>query len=219
MKGKPYPQGLYIITARDLVPGRTHRDVAQVALSAGVKWIQLRDKEAPTKDLVLWGRQLRAMSRKYGAYLLINDRCDVALAVEADGVHLGQEDMPLKEARRILGTEAIIGISVENEEQSLLAEQEGADYLGVGPIYSTTSKPDAGEAVGLEQIHRIRAISSLPIVAIGGIQASNAPEVLSAGASAIAVISAVAGAENMEEAIQALLNCFPGGKNEAKRIS
>lgn len=219
MKEKPYPRSLYIITARDLVPGRTHLDVAQVALSAGVKWIQLRDKEASTKDLVLWGWQLRKITRKYGAYLLINDRCDVALAVEADGVHLGQEDMPLKEARRILGAEAIIGISVENEEQSLLAEREGADYLGVGPIYATTTKPDAGKAVGLEQIHRIRAVSSLPIVAVGGIQASNAPEVLSAGASAIAVISAVAGAENMEEAIHALLNCFPGGKDETERIS
>lgn len=164
---------------------------ARAALQGGARIIQLRDKEATTRQLVEYAQSLRTLTREYGALLIINDRLNVALAVEADGVHLGQDDLPVALARRIGGERLIIGVSAETVEEALRAEADGADYLGVGPMFATDTKPDAGVPVGPERLRAIKERVSIPVFGIGGITLQNAPQVLMAGADGICVISAI----------------------------
>ncbi|MCX7926263.1 MAG: thiamine phosphate synthase [Fimbriimonadales bacterium] len=183
--------GLYVITEpalRDPIEG------ARLALEGSARIIQLRDKQATTRQLVETGLKLRELTRQYGAVLIVNDRLDVALAVEADGVHLGQDDMPVPMARKIAGENFLIGVSVETVEEARQAEAEGAHYLGVGPMFATATKPDAGEPVGPERLRAIKQAVSLPVFGIGGITIENALAVLKAGADGICVISAIMGA-------------------------
>ncbi len=203
-------RGLYVITDETLPPGRSHVETARAALEGGSGIIQLRDKRRDAGELLPATREIAALCRAAGALLIVNDRIDLALAAEADGVHLGQTDLPIEVARRILGPERLIGISVENEAQVLAAESAGADYLGVGPIYGTASKHDAGDAVGTEQIRRFKAVSDLPIVAIGGITSARLPEVRAAGAEAAAVISAVVSASDPVAATRELVRAWEG---------
>ncbi|MGV3724978.1 MAG: thiamine phosphate synthase [Actinomycetota bacterium] len=193
-------RGLYVVTDDALAPGRGHLEIARAALDGGAELIQLRDKRRDAGDLLPLARELQALCESSGPLFIVNDRVDLAVAAGADGVHLGQTDLPVCEARQMLGPGKLIGISVENEEQVLAAAAEGADYLGVGPIYGTATKSDAGDAVGTEQLVRFREISELPIVAIGGVTAARVPEALAAGADAVAVISAVVKAEDMTAA-------------------
>jgi len=196
---------LCVITDERLSRGRSHLEVAEAAIRGGADVIQLRDKEASGRRLHEVALALRKLTRDAQVPFLVNDRLDVAMAVDADGVHLGQEDLPASAARKILGPGKILGVSAETVEEALLAEREGADYLGVGPVFEARgSKPDAGKPRGLEQIARIRAESRLPIVAIGGIDAGNARQVLEAGANAVAVISAVVAADDIEGAARRL---------------
>lgn len=188
-------QGLYVITDASF-SGRSHVDVARAALEGGARLIQLRDKGRDVGELLPIANEIRELCHAAGALFLVNDRVDLACACEADGVHLGQTDLPVAEARKLLGPDRLIGVSVENVEQVEAAEAADADYLGVGAIYGSATKPDAGDAVGPEQIRRFRERSALPIVAIGGITLERIPEVREAGADAIAVISAVAAAED-----------------------
>lgn len=197
-------RGLYVVTDESLAPGRAHLEIAFAALEGGADVIQLRDKNRDTGELLPIAREISAICRSHGALFVVNDRIDLAIAADADGVHLGQTDLPISEARLILGPEKLIGISVENVEQVKAAETEGADYLGVGAIYGSATKTDAGDAVGPEQITRFRAVSELPIVAIGGITRERIPEVIRAGADAIAVIGAVVAADDMTEASRSL---------------
>ena len=196
---------LYIITTEIPILKRNHLDVAEAALSAGATMIQLRDKSKSTEEMLDIASSLRELTRQAGITLIVNDRADVALDVGADGVHLGQNDLPLSYVRRFCTSEMIIGISVKTLDQAIKAAKEGADYLGVGPIFSTPSKDDAGEPIGCEIIAQIRDRVKLPLVAIGGITKDNLEEVFKAGADGIAVISAVACAEDMEEATAELL--------------
>jgi thiamine-phosphate diphosphorylase len=182
-------RGLYVITDPHL--GGGHLMGARAALQGGARIIQLRDKEATTRQLVEYAQSLRTLTREYGALLIINDRLDVALAVEADGVHLGQDDLPVALARRIAGERLIIGVSAETVEEALRAEADGADYLGVGPMFATDTKPDAGVPVGPERLRAIKERVSIPVFGIGGITLQNAPQVLMAGADGICVISAI----------------------------
>jgi len=182
-----------------------HVPLARAALAGGARSVQLRDKEADAGLLLPAAREIAALCRAAGAVFVVNDRVDLALAAGADGVHLGQTDLPLPEARALLGPHRVIGVSVENAEQARAAEAAGADYLGVGPIYGTASKADAGEAVGLEHLTRLAAASRLPIIAIGGITADRLPEVRAAGAAGAAVIGAVAGAADPEAAVRDLV--------------
>ena len=197
-------RGLYVITDETLAPGRTHLQITRAALSGGAQVIQLRDKRRDAGELLPIAREAGALCRRAEALFIVNDRVDLAAAAGADGVHLGQTDLPVAAARRLLGPDGLIGISVENEAHVRAAEGAGADYLGVGAIYGSATKRDAGEAVGPEQIRRFRAISFLPIVAIGGITAARIPEVRAAGADSVAVISAVAAAPDPEAAAREL---------------
>ncbi len=191
---------LYVITDRALAKGRSHTDVAREAIAGGANVIQLRDKDATTLELCTIGVAIKEITSRAGATFIMNDRLDVALAVDADGVHLGQDDMPTIAARKILGGK-ILGVSVENPEQAARAEAEGADYVAIGPIYEArASKADAGPPVGAHAITAIRKATRLPIIAIGGIKIGHAAEVMQAGADGIAVISAVISAPDISVA-------------------
>jgi thiamine-phosphate pyrophosphorylase len=201
-------RGLYVVTDDTLAPGRSHVEITRAALEGGAKVIQLRDKRRDAGDLLPIARAMAELCRAHDALLIVNDRVDLAVAAGADGVHLGQTDLPIHETRLLLGPNRLIGISVENAEQVAAAEAAGADYLGVGAIYGSVSKNDAGDAVGCEQLTRFRAISDLPIVAIGGISLERVPEVRRAGADSVAVIGAVVNAPDMTEAARALADAM-----------
>jgi thiamine-phosphate pyrophosphorylase len=198
-------KGYYFITDCRLSRGGNAKDVAQ-ALAAGVRVVQHRDKEASAAAMIAEARLLRRLCRE--ALFLINDRVDVALAVDADGVHLGQEDLHYREARRLLGEKKIIGITVNTMEQAVEAARLGADYLGVSPIFATQTKPDAGEPAGLDLLREIRALVSLPLIAIGGITLDNAPDVIEAGADGVCAISAVVTQPDVGEAIAEFQKLF-----------
>ena len=184
----PFLGGLCLVTDRRLC-GVTCEEMTRIALEAGVGWIQYREKERTRREIYHEAIKLRSLTAEYGATLVVNDHADIALAVNADGVHLGQDDLPLKEARRILG-DRIIGISTHSLAQAVEADQGGADYIGVGPVFFTATK-DAGEPKGLEMVRRIRKAVKVPVVAIGGISTENLSLVLGAGADAVAAASAV----------------------------
>jgi thiamine-phosphate pyrophosphorylase len=198
-------KGYYFITDCRLSRAGNAGDVAQ-ALGAGVRMVQHRDKEADSAAMIAEARLLRRLCRE--ALFLINDRVDVALAVDADGVHLGQEDLHYREARRLLGEKKIIGITVNTMEQAVEAARLGADYLGVSPIFATQTKPDAGEPAGLDLLREIRALVSLPLIAIGGITLDNAPDVIEAGADGVCAISAVVTQPDVGEAIAEFQKLF-----------
>lgn len=185
------PLDLYVIVDTAVAGDRDPVALAAAAIAGGATALQLRAKDLPTVRQVAVARALADLARRHAVLFIVNDRLDVALAVEADGVHLGWEDLPPADARRLLGPERVLGVSAGNLEEARAALAAGADYLGVGPIFPTRTKADAGEAIGLEGLRAIRALSPVPIVAIGGITAENAAAVIAAGADGVAVISAV----------------------------
>jgi len=197
---------LYIITDQKISHGKTHFEVAEAVLAGGATVLQFRDKEMDETEAIEVCRKINKLTRKKGIPFIINDLIEVAKVVGADGVHLGQEDAPLDFARKILGKDKIIGISVETVEQAIKAEKEDADYLGVGPIYPTATKLDAGRALGLARLKEIKEAVSIPVIAIGGIDEDNLEEVLRAGADGVAIISAVVGAPDITQACQKLKN-------------
>ena len=201
-------KGIYIITDEELVPGRTHVEIARAALRGGCRIIQLRDKHASDDYMVRAGREIRRMCSDAGAIFIVNDRLEVALECDADGLHVGQQDRPARELRALLGGK-LLGVSAGNAEEAAQATRDGADHLGVGPIYSTATKSDAGAATGLGLIQAARGASrGLPIVAIGGINESNLAEVSRAGADSAAIISAVVCAPDMAEATRRLVRIW-----------
>jgi thiamine-phosphate pyrophosphorylase len=164
-------------------------DMINNVLSAGVRWVQYREKDLSRRQIYENGLTLRKLTRLFNATLIINDHADIALAVEADGVHLGQDDLPLKEARKIMGNR-IVGISTHDLGQAKEAEFGGADYIGFGPVFHTTTK-DAGVPKGVDNIRKIKENVSIPLVAIGGINPDNIASVMRAGADAVAVATAI----------------------------
>jgi thiamine-phosphate pyrophosphorylase len=196
---------LCVITQQVDHLGRGHLEVARAALAGGATMIQLRDKALVTRALLELAKQIRSLTRLQGAAFIVNDRVDIARASEADGVHLGAEDLPIAAARQLLGAGAQIGASVDTPEGARRAEKAGATYLGVGPIYATGSKPDAGEAIGLGRLSRLRRAVSIPLLAIGGLTCDNVEGIIRAGADGIAVISAVSQAPDMVAATAQLL--------------
>ena len=196
-------RGLYVIVDPEQTNGHDPIDIARWALEGGARVIQLRDKRDKGYVLPL-ARAMAALCREHGALFIVNDHVDVAILAEADGVHLGQHDLPPAEARRLLPAEAIIGVSTALLEEALTAREKGADYIAVGAMFATNSKERTRPA-GLETLRRVRAaVSDRPLVAIGGINESNAASVRTAGADAIAVISAVTGAADVQEAARRL---------------
>ncbi len=197
-------RGVYVVTDSRLRPDRSHEAIAEAALAGGASVIQLREKTLPTPALITLARRLRGMTEKAGALLMMNDRVDIALASDADGVHLGPDDMTPADARRLLGPDKLIGVSTGTVAEARAAAPF-ASYFGVGAIYGSTTKGDAGAAVGLERIREIKAaLPSLPLVAIGGIGMETIAEVGAAGVDMAAVISAVVLADDMTAAVRAL---------------
>jgi thiamine-phosphate pyrophosphorylase len=180
--------GFYFITGGDL-SRRGDLSDARVAMRAGVPVVQYRDKGADSAVMYQKAQTLKRLCKE--ALFIVNDRVDIALAVNADGVHLGQDDVPLAVARKLLGKNKIIGVSVSTLGQAARAARGGADYLGVGPVYATATKTDAHRPVGIDLIKKIKARFPIPVVVIGGISLDNAPDVIAAGADAVCAISAV----------------------------
>ena len=199
-------QGLYIILDPSVCPGRSLRDVLTQSAAAGAKIFQYRNKMASMKEAYAEALILRKIAAKEGALFIVNDRCDLAQAVEADGVHLGQGDLPYIEARMLLGSAKIIGLSTHNAEQVRQADKLNPDYIGFGPIFKPASKHDHDPVVGLEGLQQIRPLTALPIFAIGGIQADQVKTTLQAGANGIAVISAVLTAPDVKKAVAQLIS-------------
>jgi thiamine-phosphate pyrophosphorylase len=196
---------LHVLTDQALSRGRDTLSIARDAIAGGATVIQLRDKTASTRSMIENGLALRALTRQHNVLLIVNDRIDVALAVDADGAHVGQDDMPGEMARQLLGPNRILGISAATMEEATAAIAAGADYLGVGPIYATSSKGDAGSPVGLQLLQDLSKRYTTPLVAIGGIHTPNTAAVIQAGATVIAVISAVVSADDIVAATQQLI--------------
>jgi thiamine-phosphate diphosphorylase len=194
---------LYLVLDPDHVTGDAIA-VAGAAMRGGITALQLRCKSGTDRSAVELGRALRDLASHHGVLFLINDRIDIALAVEADGVHLGVDDLPLEDARALGGPDFVIGYSPESDEQTTASASRGADYLGVGPVFGTSTKSDAGEAIGLATIERRAALAGIPIIGIGGITASTAASVLDRGACGVAVVSAIAGSPDPEAAAREL---------------
>lgn len=189
---------LYFITDPKLTKKNIFED-ANSAIRAGVKIIQYREKEKDTKYMVEEATKIKEVCKENNTLFLINDRVDVALAVDADGVHLGREDMPYNTARRLLGKQRIIGLTIHNLEEAIEAENIGADYIGVSPIFETKTKPDAGKPSGLQLLIDLKENIKIPYVAIGGINEYNIKNVLDTGTRAVAIISAIITKNNVEE--------------------
>ncbi len=204
-------KGLYVITDQELYPGRSHIDIAAAAIAGGCRIIQLRDKKASDRQFYFTACELRDMTRRVGALFLVNDRVDVAAVVGADGVNIGQTDLPVDAVRKLLGDDAIIGVSADCLEQALEAQKAGADYVGFGPVFPTTTKLDAGEVTGLDELALVCQAVDIPVVAIGGISIENIALVAAAGATCAAVVSAVVCAEDMVRATEELQRKFDEG--------
>ncbi|MCP3891629.1 MAG: thiamine phosphate synthase [Desulfobulbaceae bacterium] len=182
---------LYLVTDRTLSRKRSLSAIVSVAVLGGVSCVQLREKNCSTREFVSEARQLLQVLQPKKIPLIINDRVDVALAVGADGIHLGQSDMGLQDARRLVGKTMIVGISAESTKDALEAEKYGADYIGVSPVFSTETKADIAPPLGLLGVAEIRRRVSIPVVGIGGINLSNCADVIRAGADGVAVVSAI----------------------------
>jgi len=196
--------GLMLVTDRRLAGGRPIEEIVAAAVRGGVTAVQLREKEASTRELLETALLLRPMLDEAGVSLIVNDRADVALAAGAAGAHLGQDDLPPASARRLLGPEAVVGLSVETPEQAAAADPGLVTYLGVSPVFATLTKTDTKAPWGLDGLRRLRARTALPLVAVGGIHAGNAAEVLAAGADGLAVVSAICAAPDPEAAARSL---------------
>lgn len=202
---------LYVVTDETISRGRSHLQVAEAAIEGGADVLQLRDKGASGGRLYRVAMRLRKLTRDAKIPFIVNDRVDIALAADADGVHVGQVDLPASVVRELIGPGRILGVSVNTVEEAVQAEKDGADYLGVGPVFEARrTKPDAGAPLGVDRIARIRRHCRLPIVAIGGIDAGNAREVREAGADAAAVISAIVAADDIVEAVRRLKGILMG---------
>lgn len=197
---------LYLVTDRSLSQGRSTVDVVRAAIRGGVTCVQLREKQCSTRTFLEEAWAVRRLLDELEARipLIVNDRIDIALAIGADGVHLGQTDMPISDARRLAGSLLTIGISAESVADAIRAEAEGADYIGVSPVFATPTKNDTAPPLGLVGLRAIRAAVSLPVVGIGGIKAENAAEIIRAGADGVAVVSAIVSAPCPERAAAAL---------------
>ncbi len=206
---------LCVITRNVERLNRTHLDVARAALEGGATMIQLREKNMATDEMLRLATSLRELAHGYRAVFIVNDRVDVAFASEADGVHLGADDIPIPIARHMLGPDALIGATVSAPGDARQAEEQGASYLGVGPVYPTLSKADSGPAIGAAPLTDVKRLVSIPVLAIGGISCANTASVIRSGADGVAVISAVADAPDMVAATAALLRCVRSAKEQS----
>jgi thiamine-phosphate pyrophosphorylase len=204
--------GLYAVIDTQYSGVRSHIETARQLVQSGVKIIQLRDKSTPKKKLIQIARDLQVLCKLHGVLFIVNDYLDVALAVQADGLHIGPEDLPVETARELLPLNALLGVSASTPEEVRSAEKDGADYIGVGSIFPTSSKNNI-DVVGLERLQQIKAATRLPLVAIGGINKDNLKSVMSAGADSVCIISAILKAANIALAGREIIQVIEG-KNE-----
>jgi thiamine-phosphate pyrophosphorylase len=195
---------LHVLTDTELQTRYSAVELARLALLGGADVIQFRQKTGSTRQLIAVARELRRLCQEAGVTLIVNDRVDVALAAEAHGVHLGQDDFPIRLARDLLGPDRIVGGSASTADEARSCVAEGADYVGFGPVYPTSSKPDAGTAAGLEGLRSVTSAVPVPVIAIGGLDAGKTPQVIRSGAHGIAVISAVCCQDDPADAARAL---------------
>ena len=207
--------GLYVILDPSVCPARPLVEVLTTAVEAGASLFQYRNKTASMKEAYVEALALRRAAAKAGVLFIVNDRCDLALAVDADGVHLGQGDLPLDMAKKVMGPDKLIGISTHNPYQVREATAGKPDYLGFGPIFKPGSKQGHDPVVGLEGLRAMRSLTSLPVFAIGGIQIGQVGEVMRAGANGVAIISAILKAPDISLAVKAFLAKMPGPTSPA----
>jgi thiamine-phosphate pyrophosphorylase len=200
---------IYLITDRRQVPGGDLVSAVHAALCGGVRAVQLREKDLSARELLSLARELRELTHKFGARLLINDRLDVALATEADGIHLGGHSLPVAEARALLGPKRLIGVSTHHHQEIFLAARAGADFVTFGPVWFTPSKAPYGAPVGLDALRAACAAPPLPVFALGGVVAARIPELLAVGCSRAACIGAILAAPAPESAARNLVRLLP----------
>ncbi|WP_207259788.1 thiamine phosphate synthase [Desulfovibrio sp. Huiquan2017] len=203
---------LYCLTAEKFSLGRSNVEVVRAMLDAGVKLVQYREKEKKAGAKLEECRAIREMTREAGAAFVVNDDIDIAILVGADGVHVGQEDLPVEEVRRLVGPDMAIGLSTHSPEQARDAIRRGADYIGVGPIFRTYTKDDVVDPVGFEYLDYVVAHHDIPFVAIGGIKAHNLGEVVRHGARCAALVTEIVGETNISEKITALRKTMKAAK-------
>lgn len=208
MSFTPASLRLCLVTDRSLAKGRALEYVVRACIKGGVTMVQLREKDADTRTFLELARNLKTLLRATSIPLVINDRVDIALAVEADGVHIGQKDMPLAQVRSLM-PKAFVGLSITNEHQITQADAAQADYLGIGPIFAQTTKPDASTPLGITDFTDLRAKTQKPVVAIGGIKAEHTQPLLNAGANGVAIVSALMSADDPEAAARAFTAAAP----------
>lgn len=201
-KSDPLDFDLFPVTCAKLSRGRMDLEVLDALIAGGARAVQLREKDLPMREFFELARAFRERTARAGMTFIVNDYVDVCRAVEADGVHLGQDDFPVREARRLLGPQTVIGVSTHSVEQALKAVADGADYINVGPIFATQTKEHAGQPVGLELFKEIRRQVTLPITVMGGINLENLDQVLAAGADRIAAVSAIVAAEDITATVR-----------------
>lgn len=213
----PSSYGTYLVTQQSLSADRSTTEVVREAIAGGVDVVQLREKDTTTRFRYDLGREVRELTAAAGVDLIVNDRVDIAQAIDADGVHVGQSDLPVAVARELLGPDAIVGCSASTIEEATRAEADGADYLGVGSIYGTTSKDvvEDRDGVGPERVAELADAVSIPLVGIGGITVDNAAPVVEAGAAGVAVISAITTADDPRVATEALASTVETAKDVA----
>ena len=199
---------LCVVTDRALCAGRDLADVVEAAALGGATMVQLREKQGSTRAFLRDAAAVKARLAGCGVLLIVNDRIDIALAIDADGVHVGQSDMPVAVARRLLGPEKLIGLSITNADQIRREDAAQADYLGIGPLYPQATKADASTPLGVEGFRRLRAMTPLPVLAIGGLKPDNSAPVIEAGADGLAVVSAIMGAADPRAAADRFRTLF-----------
>lgn len=207
---KHFDLSLYLVTDRSLSLGRPLEYVVEEAVKGGVIMVQLREKECSSKEFYLQAMALKKCLKPYNIPLIINDRLDIALACDAEGLHIGQSDLPYEVARKILGKDKIIGLSVENKQDALDANKLDVDYIGISPVFDTPTKTDTAQELGLAGVHEISLVSKHPGVGIGGINNSNALEIIQAGADGISVVSAIMSASEPRQAASELYDIVTG---------
>ncbi len=193
---------LYLITDRNQTLGRPLVDVVKAALEGGVKAVQLREKDLSGKELFSLAKELRELTNRYDAKLLINDRVDIALAVGADGVHMGRQSVSVQDARMAFSSSPIVGVSTHSLEEALQAESDGADFITFGPVYYTPSKASYGQPLGIENLKKVAKAVNIPVFALGGVKKDNVTEALSAGAYGVAMISAIMAAYDVKNSTE-----------------
>ena len=186
---------LYLVTDREVLKGRDLLQAVEEALAGGVTLVQLREKDASGREFYQLAVSMKNLAARFGVPLLINDRLDIALAVQADGIHIGQGDLPLPVARKLLGPGKIIGYSVSNTEEARYGEKHGADYLGAGPVFTTATKKVSTPTLGPAGLKRIKEMVSIPVVGIGGINLGNVKEVRNSGIDGVSIVSGILGSD------------------------